>query len=122
MIGGPGVRPIDAFSNKCEIRASHLTIAYRDHRDRGAMTTAVTRELSADLRVFRLRACRWSPYRFSDHPPRPVLWAVEPHPDFRGTGATFEELRVVTDSRGPRQSAFWLDDDLPHVRRWAEGK
>ncbi|MFF4473973.1 hypothetical protein ACFYZ3_31030 [Streptomyces sp. NPDC001599] len=40
----------------------------------------------------------WSPpgsrYRFSDHPPRAGLWV---------------EL-----------SAFWLDDDLPHVRRWAE--
>ncbi|MGG8405297.1 M24 family metallopeptidase, partial [Streptomyces sp. 12297] len=29
---------------------------------------------------------------------------------------------VVTDSRDPEESAFWLDDDLPHVRRWAEGK
>ncbi|MGV9701935.1 M24 family metallopeptidase [Streptomyces sp. NPDC003483] len=64
----------------------------------------------------------WSPYRFSDHPPRPGLWAVEPHLGFRGTGAKFEEILVVTDSRDPEQSAFWLDDDLPHVRRWAEEK
>lgn len=64
----------------------------------------------------------WSPYRFSDHPPRPGLWAVEPHLGFRGTGAKFEEILVVTDSRDPQQSAFWLDDDLPHVRRWAEEK
>ncbi|QHY96741.1 Metallopeptidase family M24 [Streptomyces sp. S4.7] len=63
----------------------------------------------------------WSPYRFSDHPPRPGLWAVEPHLGFRGTGAKFEEILVVTDSGDPAQSAFWLDDDLPHVRRWAEG-
>jgi Xaa-Pro aminopeptidase len=62
----------------------------------------------------------WSPYRFSDHPPRPGLWAVEPHLGFRGTGAKFEEILVVTDSRDPEQSAFWLDDDLPHVRRWKE--
>ncbi|MGW0332383.1 M24 family metallopeptidase [Streptomyces sp. NPDC003011] len=62
----------------------------------------------------------WSPYRFSDHPPHPGLWAVEPHLGFRGTGAKFEELLVVTDSRDPEQSAFWLDDDLPHTRRWAE--
>ncbi|PVE09080.1 Xaa-Pro aminopeptidase [Streptomyces scopuliridis RB72] len=62
----------------------------------------------------------WSPYRFSDHPPKPGLWAVEPHLGFRGTGAKFEEILVVTDSRDPEQSAFWLDDDLPHVRRWAE--
>ncbi|MFD5405370.1 M24 family metallopeptidase [Streptomyces griseorubiginosus] len=62
----------------------------------------------------------WSPYLFSDHPPQPGLWAVEPHLGFRGTGAKFEEILVVTDSRDPEQSAFWLDDDLPHVRRWAE--
>ncbi|WP_405615471.1 M24 family metallopeptidase [Streptomyces sp. NBC_01508] len=63
----------------------------------------------------------WSPYEFSDHPPRPGLWAVEPHLGFRGTGAKFEEILVVTDSKDPAQSAFWLDNDLPHVRRWAEG-
>ncbi|WP_449477406.1 M24 family metallopeptidase [Streptomyces abikoensis] len=62
----------------------------------------------------------WSPYRFSDHPPRPGLWAVEPHLGFRGTGVKFEELLVVTDSRDPEESAFWLDDDLPHVRRRQE--
>ncbi|MGW5673887.1 M24 family metallopeptidase [Streptomyces sp. NPDC003860] len=61
----------------------------------------------------------WSRYRFSDHPPQPGLWAVEPHLGFRGTGAKFEELLVVTDSKDPQESAFWLDDDLPHVRRWA---
>ncbi|MEU3522886.1 M24 family metallopeptidase [Streptomyces sp. NPDC038707] len=64
----------------------------------------------------------WSPYRFSDHPPRPGLWAVEPHLGFRGTGAKFEEILVVTDSRDAEESAFWLDDDLPHVRRWAKEK
>ncbi|NUR44275.1 MAG: M24 family metallopeptidase, partial [Streptomyces sp.] len=64
----------------------------------------------------------WSPYRFSDHPPQPGLWAVEPHLGFRGTGAKFEEILVVTDSRDPEESAFWLDDDLPHVRRWTEGE
>lgn len=64
----------------------------------------------------------WSPYRFSDHPPRPGLWAVEPHLGFRGVGVKFEELLVVTDSRDPQESAFWLDDDLPHVRRWQEEK
>ncbi|MFG2308918.1 M24 family metallopeptidase [Streptomyces sp. NPDC048566] len=62
----------------------------------------------------------WSPHAFSDHPPHPGLWAVEPHLGFRGTGAKFEEILVVTDSGDFEQSAFWLDDDLPHVRRWAE--
>lgn len=55
----------------------------------------------------------WGPGRASDHPPTPGLWAVEPHIGFHGVGAKFEELLVVTDS-----DAFWLDDDLPHVRRW----
>jgi hypothetical protein len=64
----------------------------------------------------------WSPYRFSDHLPQPGLWAVEPHLGFRGTGAEFEEILVVTDCRDPVQSAFWLEDDLPHVRRWAEDR
>ncbi len=36
------------------------------------------------------------------------------------TGADTEEILVVTDSRDPGQSAFRLDDDLPHTRRWAE--
>lgn len=62
----------------------------------------------------------WGPYGFSDHPPQPGMWAVEPHLGFRGTGAKFEEILVVTDSRDPGESAFWLDDELPHVRRWHE--
>jgi Xaa-Pro aminopeptidase len=56
----------------------------------------------------------WNGTRFSDHPPRPGLWAVEPHLALQGVGAKFEELLVVTED-----DAFWLDDDLPHVRRWA---
>jgi len=55
----------------------------------------------------------WGPTARSDHPPTPGLWAVEPHIGFRGVGAKFEELLVVTD-----HDAYWLDDDLPHVRRW----
>lgn len=57
----------------------------------------------------------WSPYRMSDHPPQPGLWAVEPHLGFRGTGAKFEEILVVTET-----DAYWLDDELPHVKRWKE--
>lgn len=54
----------------------------------------------------------WNGGRRCDHPPVAGLWAVEPHLDFRGVGAKFEELLVVTDD-----DAYWLDDDLPHVRR-----
>jgi Xaa-Pro aminopeptidase len=56
----------------------------------------------------------WNGSRRSDHPPVPGLWAVEPHLAFRDVGAKFEELLVVTED-----DAYWLDDDLPHVRRWA---
>lgn len=55
----------------------------------------------------------WSSSRRSDHAPTPGLWAVEPHLGFREVGAKFEELLVITES-----DAYWLDDDLPHVRRW----
>ena len=55
----------------------------------------------------------WSGGKRSDHRPVPGMWAIEPHLGFRGVGVKFEELMVVTDD-----DAFWLDDDLPHVRRW----
>jgi Xaa-Pro aminopeptidase len=56
----------------------------------------------------------WAGGRRSDHVPHPGLWAVEPHLGFRDVGAKFEELLVITED-----DAYWLDDDLPHVRRWA---
>lgn len=55
----------------------------------------------------------WNDARASDHPTSTGLWAVEPHLGFRGIGVKWEELLVVTDD-----DAYWLDDDLPHVRRW----
>jgi Xaa-Pro aminopeptidase len=74
------------------------------------------RQLARTVRVGMQQG--WSPLwadgRFSNHPPTPGLWAVEPHLGLRGVGAKFEELLVVTND-----DAFWLDDDLPHVRRWA---
>jgi Xaa-Pro aminopeptidase len=77
------------------------------------------RSLARSAVVGRRRG--WSPLwggtHRSDHPPVTGLWAVEPHLGRDGVGAKFEELLVVTDD-----DAFWLDDDLPHVRRWAERK
>lgn len=74
----------------------------------------------AELARDRFRGGRegWSPIwnssKSSDHAPTPGLWAVEPHLGFRGkVGAKWEELLVVTED-----SAYWLDDDIPHVRRW----
>lgn len=57
----------------------------------------------------------WSSNPSSNHAPVPGLWAVEPHLGFRGVGAKFEELLVITDD-----DAYWLDDENPHVRRWIE--
>lgn len=55
----------------------------------------------------------WNSSEASNHPPTPGLWAVEPHLGYQGVGAKWEELLVVTDD-----DAYWLDDDVPHVRRW----
>ncbi|WP_246838953.1 M24 family metallopeptidase [Leptospira yasudae] len=52
------------------------------------------------------------------------LWAVEPHIGkiYSGAdaeesfGVKWEEILVVSDS-----DAYWLDEDLPHVRFWEEG-
>ncbi|MFE7130594.1 hypothetical protein ACFVIM_07030 [Streptomyces sp. NPDC057638] len=49
-------------------------------------------------------------------PPSRGLWAVGLHLGVRTTGATGEELLGVTDSRDPRESAIWRDDDLPQAR------
>lgn len=57
----------------------------------------------------------WSSNESSNHAPVPGLWAVEPHLGFRGVGAKFEELLVITED-----DAYWLDDESPHVRRWKE--
>lgn len=50
----------------------------------------------------------------SDRPPERGLWAFEPHIARDDVGAKWEELLVIDET-----GAYWLDDDLPHVRRWA---
>jgi Xaa-Pro aminopeptidase len=55
----------------------------------------------------------WNDKEQSAHRATPGIWAVEPHIGHQGVGVKWEELLVVTDN-----DAFWLDDDLPHVRRW----
>lgn len=57
----------------------------------------------------------WNDEKASDIPIEPGLWAVEPHLGFDDVGAKWEELLVVTPD-----DAYWLDDDLPHVRRWRD--
>lgn len=55
----------------------------------------------------------WNDRPESDVQIDPGLWAVEPHLGLGPVGAKWEELLVVTPD-----DAYWLDDDLPHVRRW----
>jgi Xaa-Pro aminopeptidase len=56
----------------------------------------------------------WNDSSLCDHRPAPGLWAVEPHIGKEGVGIKFEEILVVTED-----DAYWLDDDPPHVQRWA---
>ncbi len=56
----------------------------------------------------------WNHTRQCDCPPQPGLWAMEPHVGFGKLGAKFEEILVVTENE-----AYYLDEDLPHHRRWA---
>jgi Xaa-Pro aminopeptidase len=56
----------------------------------------------------------WNDTSFSDFKASPGVWAVEPHIGREGVGVKFEELLVVTED-----DAFWLDEHLPHARRWA---
>jgi Xaa-Pro aminopeptidase len=59
----------------------------------------------------------WNDKEQSAHLATPGLWAVEPHIGHQGVGVKWEELLVITD-----RDAFWLDDDLPHVRRWSPSR
>jgi Xaa-Pro aminopeptidase len=74
--------------------------------------------LVGDLIVERMhhRSPLWADGEISNHPATPGLWAVEPHIAFRGVGVKFEEILVVPAGG----DAHWLDDDLPHVRRWQQ--
>jgi hypothetical protein len=75
----------------------------------------LTRELISER--IHGRSPLWADGRASRHAPTPGLWAVEPHIGFGDVGIKFEELLVVTGD--PANPAYWLDEDLPHVRRWA---
>jgi Xaa-Pro aminopeptidase len=57
----------------------------------------------------------WNHTRSCECPPQPGLWAIEPHLGYEGVGVKFEEILVVTDT-----NAYWLDEDLPHQRRWEQ--
>lgn len=56
----------------------------------------------------------WNASRQCVTKPTEGLWAMEPHIAKGGVGVKFEEILVID-----RNGARWLDDDLPHTRRWA---
>jgi len=56
----------------------------------------------------------WNHTRQCDCPPQPGLWAMEPHVARGALGSKFEEILVVSE-----HDAYYLDEDLPHHRRWA---
>jgi Xaa-Pro aminopeptidase len=97
-------------------------LSYADHAAPSVARFGVSnlRNLARDARAGRNAGWSplWGPSRLSDHVATPGLWAVEPHLGFRGVGAKFEELLVVTEDG----DAFWLDDDVPHVRRWRDSE
>lgn len=57
----------------------------------------------------------WNHARQSDCPVQDGLWALEPHVAQGGFGAKFEDILVVQDGK-----AWFLDEDLPHHRRWRD--
>lgn len=62
---------------------------------------------------FRRHTPNWNHTSSSDVSVPHGLWAVEPHIARGDVGVKFEEILVI-DEAGAR----WLDDDLPHHRRW----
>jgi Xaa-Pro aminopeptidase len=102
-------------------RQPKLAMANRPLLGFGVTTTVglvgqiVASRLPAALRkrVPRLRQgspfCNLGPG--SNERPEPGVWAFEPHIARDDVGVKWEELLVIDESK-----AYWLDDDLPHVR------
>ena len=73
--------------------------------------------LTSRLANFGIRRAtpNWNHTAACDVAPQPGLWAIEPHLGQAGVGVKFEEILVITET-----DAYWLDDDLPHHRRWQQ--
>ena len=82
----------------------------------GMGTAAAEALLAAGLEAIEAGTCDpiWNDSPSCDHRPTLGLWAIEPHIGKGGVGVKFEEILVVTED-----DAYWLDDDPPHVKRWA---
>jgi hypothetical protein len=69
---------------------------------------------SAQARYVPNQSPLWNRNASSDHAPTDGLWLVEPHFANDRFGAKWEEILIIEDGR-----ARWLEDDPPHVRKWA---
>jgi Xaa-Pro aminopeptidase len=100
-------------------RVTYLPVAARSKRTLGGFGIPALKYVYGRMqdakRSVEHRSPLWNDSKASDYPTLPGLWAVEPHLGFRGTGVKWEEILVVTET-----DAYWLDDDLPHVRAWRE--
>lgn len=102
----------------------HLVFPLEHETDRptplpGWGAVAAEKMLAAGIDALDHGTCYplWNDSSFTDYPATPGLWAIEPHIGLDGVGVKFEELLVVTDD-----DAYWLDDNLPHVKRWASAR
>jgi Xaa-Pro aminopeptidase len=102
----------------------HLVFRLEPDPDRvspvsGMGTAAAEGLLAAGAAALESDTCYpiWNDSTSTDHPASPGIWAIEPHIGHDGVGVKFEELLVVTED-----DAFWLDDHLPHVLRWAAAR
>jgi Xaa-Pro aminopeptidase len=102
----------------------HLVFPLEHETDRpsplpGWGAVAAEKMLAAGIDALDHGTCYplWNDSSFTDYPATPGLWAIEPHIGLDGVGVKFEELLVVTDD-----DAYWLDDDLPHVKRWKSAR
>jgi Xaa-Pro aminopeptidase len=102
----------------------HLVFPLEHETDRpsplpGWGAVAAEKLLAAGIEALDHGTCYplWNDSSFTDYPATPGLWAIEPHIGLDGVGVKFEELLVVTDD-----DAYWLEDDLPHVRRWTKAR
>jgi Xaa-Pro aminopeptidase len=70
----------------------------------------LAREAGSKIERRTERSPFWNRGASCDRPPGAGLWAVEPHIGRDGLGAKWEEMLAIT-----RSTAFWIDDDPPHV-------
>lgn len=95
-------------------RVTRILPVEGDMRPRGAFGPSALAFFHETVRA-RSGSAFWNAWPDQPRRPAPSIWAVEPHVGKNGVGAKFEELLVVTEDE-----AYWLDDDLPHVRRWSQ--